>query len=77
MASRKAYMMVLSGILMASSISVIWLVLLVRGAYDPPRAITPGEHALCATMPRGSQVLENNRLACFNDLYGTGRFESL
>ena len=79
MALRKVYANLLtSGLVLSTVLIVIGFIIVVKASHvPPPRSITPGEHAVCAVMPRGSQVLENNRLACFNELYGTGRFQSL
>ena len=67
----------IAGVLTISTVViVIWFVIIVRASYvPPPRAVSPQQHDVCAAKPRGSQVLEDNRQACFNELYDSGRIK--
>ena len=69
----------IAGVLALSAIAiVIWFLIMVLASYvPPPRAVTSHEHAACLALPHDSQVMENKRSTCFNELYGSGRFKQL
>lgn len=49
----------------------IWFVVMVKGStvnYEPTRAVTPAQYDGCASLPRGSQVMENKRRRCFDGI---------
>ena len=72
---RKVYAMIASGFLLAVILGYLWFVTLLSTSYvAPARAVTASDVSSCADMPRGDQVLENTRLACFNELFGDGRW---
>lgn len=51
---------------------VLWIFWAIEQAQTediPARALTAAQHNRCATMPRGNQVTENARRACFDNLY--------
>lgn len=71
----KLFRLYIAGVLTLSTIAiVIWFVIMVRASYvPPPRAVSHLEHQSCLDIPRGNQAMEDNRLACFNELYDSGR----
>jgi uncharacterized membrane protein YccF (DUF307 family) len=72
MVNDKPYLIVilsLAGIILALA---IWLIYLIHASTInnvPVRAISAAEHAACATLPRGSQEMEDRRYDCFKTLY--------
>lgn len=52
------------------SAGVIWFMLLLSAAHAlQPRAVSASDVSSCTDMKHGDQVMENKRLACFNELY--------
>lgn len=60
------------GLLIGGALLFAWFVWAIEQAHaDKPlaRAISALEHDRCATMPRGSQEMEDSRHGCFKQLY--------